>query len=95
LHSIFNRLDAIIFCLGITGFVLRFFPDQFVVAKSVYAVNGGFLFIRILGEYSANSRLGPKLVMILTMVSRGETAGQVYVHCLQKLIFGGHVGSNY
>jgi len=68
-YSIFNRLDVVIFVLAIIGFILRWIPNQFLAAKSVYVINGFLLFLRILREYSANSRLGPKLVMILSMVS--------------------------
>jgi hypothetical protein len=67
--SIFYRVDGVIYVVAIIGFVLRWIPDQFSAARGVYAVNGILMFMRILREYSANSRLGPKLVMILKMVS--------------------------
>jgi len=68
-YSVFNRIDLIIFGFAITGFVLRLFPSYFVEAKTIYCVNCVCLYIRFLRDYSASSSLGPKLVMILRMVS--------------------------
>jgi len=68
-HSVFNRIDLIIFGFAITGFILRWFPSHFVPAKTIYCVNCVCLYVRFLRDYSASSSLGPKLVMILRMVS--------------------------
>ena len=66
--SFFNRIDLLIIILAITGAVIRIFPQHFIAAKTTYAINCVFLFVRLLRDYSASSYLGPKLVMITKMV---------------------------
>lgn len=67
--SSFNRIDLFILIIAIIGFGMRFDPSLFDTAKALYCVNAVLFFIRLLREYSASSFLGPKLVMITTMVS--------------------------
>ena len=68
--SFFNRLDLLVSVLAATAFVLHISPAHFMYAKSVYAVNCVVVYTNFLRFYTANSYLGPKLVMIARMVGR-------------------------
>ena len=71
--SMFNRLDIVMILMALLGFGLRMGSyinrDLFIPAKTLYSLNCVLFFLRLLRLYSANSNLGPKLVMIKLMVS--------------------------
>ncbi|XP_077992879.1 transient receptor potential cation channel subfamily M member 8-like [Glandiceps talaboti] len=66
--SWWNIMDFLSIVLAITGFILRWFPMTFEVARSLYAVNGMIFFLRILRMFSLHITLGPKLIMIGKML---------------------------
>lgn len=65
-----NQLDVIAIILFYIGFALRFFPSAecFCAARIVLAVDLTIWFIRSLDLCAAVQQLGPKLVMISSMV---------------------------
>ena len=69
-----NKLDAIALILFYIGFTLRFLPygQCFCAARIILAMDLTVWFIRSLDLFAAVKRLGPKLVMIESMVDDGQ-----------------------
>jgi hypothetical protein len=66
-----NMVDVMTILLFVCALILRFLPydSTLEAARVVYAVNFITFFFRILHIFSVHRELGPKLVMIGTMVS--------------------------
>ncbi|XP_074642284.1 transient receptor potential cation channel subfamily M member-like 2 [Tubulanus polymorphus] len=66
-----NKLDFVIYVVAIISFGLRASSSDTVYqwARHFYAINCVFLYCRILSFYSANSKLGPRLVVIKRVLS--------------------------
>ena len=64
-------VDVVTILLFVCALILRFLPydSTLEAARVIYAVNFITFFFRILHIFSVHRELGPKLVMIGTMVS--------------------------
>ena len=82
LADAWNFVDILSLLAFAVASVLRFFPDDFdgdlfEAARIIYILDIILFIVRSLQMFSVSRQLGPKLVMIKTMVST-----TVHVHCL-------------
>ncbi|XP_041370086.1 transient receptor potential cation channel subfamily M member 1-like isoform X2 [Gigantopelta aegis] len=85
-YGFLNRLDFFNLILVFAGFLLRWSSKYYVYAKTVYCVNVIVFFLRIMKLYTANSRLGPKLYMIMKMLE--ELISFIMVLAIFLLAYG-------
>ena len=67
-HSFWNKIDFIIYFLLGTSVLMKNFYYTFEYSRILFCVNAFMLFIRSMRLFHANSKLGPKLVILLYMV---------------------------
>ncbi|KAI8514539.1 Transient receptor putative cation channel sub M member 2 [Branchiostoma belcheri] len=63
-----NLFDLANITTFIVAFVLRFFPETFIVARVLYSLNLMIFSFRLLHIFYINKEMGPKLIMIARMV---------------------------
>ena len=71
--SMWNVFDIIILALFIAAVVLRMtLPDeQFFWARNVYTLDLTFFFIRFIQVFFVSKSMGPKVIILRGMVSKG------------------------
>ncbi|KAH8876251.1 Transient receptor potential cation channel trpm [Schistosoma japonicum] len=68
-HSYLHKSDLCLVCLGLLSASLRIgFSITFIYAKYLYVITLVGCYLRVYGLYSHHPRLGPKLVMIQSML---------------------------
>ncbi|KAK4471440.1 hypothetical protein MN116_004868 [Schistosoma mekongi] len=68
-HSYLHKSDLCLVCLGLLSALLRIgFSTTFIYAKYLYVITLVGCYLRVYGLYSHHPRLGPKLVMIQSML---------------------------
>lgn len=64
-----NKSDVVLVCLGLFSALLRIgFSKTFILAKSFYVITLVGCYLKVYSLYSHHPRLGPKLVMIRSML---------------------------
>ena len=67
-HGIWNKIDFIIFLLFATAVVMKNFYYTFEYSRILFCVNNFLFFFRGMRFYHASAAVGPKLIIIFTMV---------------------------